>query len=90
MEEHKNGDMEELIEDLQDSGTFHSEEGTVPLETAIAKVRIDVDNALQQILAESQIPLFLFDYIVTSVLADIRKADLDMIRAGIMHMKDGE
>lgn len=52
----------------------------ISLEVLMAKVRADVDGCLEKILSESNLPLFLFDYVVTSVLADIRKADVDMLR----------
>lgn len=70
--------MENIEEALKINGTF--EPADVPLEFALAKVRNDVDTALQTILEQSQLPLFLFDYVITSVLADIRKADADTTR----------
>lgn len=91
--EQKTGTAEELLKDLKENGKVTIATGSIPLDRVLAKVRIDVDNALQQLLEQSQLPLFLFDYVVTSVLADIRKADLDVLRtqnldAKILDMKE--
>lgn len=72
----KTGTVEELQKDLAECG-FHPQK---PLDVAMAEARAQIDNALQGILQGSGLPLYLFDYLVTSVLADIRKADLDTMR----------
>lgn len=77
----KSGTLEDLQEDMKQCG-FHSDDTQPSLDCVMASARIDIDNALREILAKSELPLFLFDYLVTSVQADIRKADLDAIRAG--------
>ena len=79
----RHGTFEDFKKDMEQCG-FHStaDEVEIPLESALAKTRIAIDNAMQKILVESQLPIFLFDYLVTSVLCDIRKADLDTLRSG--------
>lgn len=56
---------------------------TALMENVMASTRMKIDNAMQTILQESGLPLYLFDYLVTSVQADIRKADMDLLRASI-------
>lgn len=75
---HKSGTLEELKKDMEQCG-FHPDPAC-SLEAGMAKARMQIDIALAQILQESGLPLFLFDYLVTSVQSDIRKADLDTIR----------
>lgn len=77
MPEEKSGTLEELQEDMKQCG-FHEEKP--PLESTMALARIKIDDALRGILAESDLPLYLFDYLITSVQSDIRKADLDTER----------
>lgn len=78
---HKSGTLEELQKDMAECG-FHPDEiqNTVPLEMMMAKAKIQLDSAVQQILQESGLPLYLFDYLIASVQADIRKADNDLLR----------
>ena len=78
--EHKTGTTEEFMEDAKNCG-FHPVEPS--LEAILATARMEIDNSMQDILARSKLPLYLFDYLVMSVLADIRKADLDMIRMSL-------
>lgn len=81
--EHKTGTMQELMEDVKQCGFYPdkpTDESEVRLDITMAKTKLQVDEAMQNILASSGLPLYLFDYIVTSVLSDIRKADLDTIR----------
>lgn len=80
--EKRAGTIEDLKHDIENSG-FHPEP---PLEIVMAKTRMQIDDALTKILQESRLPLFLYDYLITSVQNDIRKADLDMLRVG----KEGE
>lgn len=79
MPEEKSGTLEELQEDMKQCG-FHNTAEDVPLEIKITQARVQVDNLFQQILVETGLPLYLFDYVVTNVLADIRKADADTTR----------
>ena len=88
MRQEKHGTLEELKEDIKNSG-FHQDVQPA-LETVLAQTRMQIDNALTDILSKSGLPLFLFDYLISSVQNDIRKADLDMIRAGIMTEKSEE
>lgn len=74
----KTGTLEELKADMEQCGFYPD---TPPLESTMALARIKIDNALRGILTESNLPLYLFDYLITSVQADIRKADLDTERA---------
>lgn len=84
--EKRTGTIEDLKRDIENSG-FHEQP---PLETVVARTRMQIDDALTKILAESGLPLFLFDYLITSVQNDIRKADLDMMRVGQEGVKDGD
>ena len=83
--EEKSGTLEELQEDMKQCG-FHTVEdtdpsiGELPLDVRITQARLQIDDIFQKILTDSKLPLYLFDYIVTSVLADIRKADADTLR----------
>ena len=79
MKEERSGTLEDLQRDIENSG-FQP-----PLETVLAETRMKIDDALSGILAESKLPLFLFDYLITSVQNDMRKADLDMIRMGTVN-----
>ena len=81
--EKKTGTMEDLKKDMEECG-FYPDNPQPPLEAVMADARMKIDNALQSILAESKLPLFLFDYLITSVQCDIRKADLDTIRIANM------
>ena len=76
--EEKSGTLEELQEDMKQCG-FHTVE-ELPLDVRITQARLQIDDTFQKILMDSKLPLYLFDYIVTSVLADIRKADADTLR----------
>ena len=86
-EQQKKGTTEELMEDIKNCG-FHSVEPS--LEAILATARMEIDNSMQDILTRSKLPLYLFDYLVMSVLADIRKADLDTIRMNITTPVDKE
>lgn len=79
MKEERSGTLEDLQRDIENSGP------QPPLETILADTRMKIDEALSSILAESKLPLFLFDYLITSVQNDMRKADLDMIRMGAVN-----
>ena len=81
--EKKSGSLQELQQDIDQCG-LHPDTGQQPLEAAMAAARMKVDDALQGILQESHLPLYIFDYLVTSVLCDIRKADLDTLRLGMI------
>lgn len=85
MKEEKHGTLEELKEDIKNCGFHADSDMQVSLETLLAQTRIQIDTALTEILQKSGLPLFLFDYLISSVQNDIRKADLDVIRAGIMN-----
>lgn len=76
--EEKTGTVQELLEDVKECGFHPTEEP--PLEVRLTQARLQIDEAFQQILQQSGLPLVLFDYAVTSVLADIRKADADTLR----------
>jgi hypothetical protein len=76
--EEKTGTIEELHADMKQCG-FHKADD-VPLEVKMSQVRLQVDDMFQRMLVESELPLYLFDYVVMSVLADIRKADADTAR----------
>lgn len=89
MPEEKSGTLEELQADMKQCG-FHPDETESQLEGLMALTRMKIDNALQEILAESNLPLFLFDYLITSVQSDIRKADLDTTRVSRMRKVEGE
>ena len=84
MPEEKSGTLEELQKDMKQCG-FHNTAEDVPLEIKITQTRVQVDNLFQQILVETGLPLYLFDYVVTNVLADIRKADADTTRLSNYH-----
>jgi hypothetical protein len=86
-EQRKTGTAEEFAEDVKKCG-FHPVEPS--LEAILATARMEIDNSMQDILTRSKLPLYLFDYLVMSVLADIRKADLDAIRMNIMPPVDKE
>lgn len=62
----------------------------ISLETLMACTRNDVDNCLQKILERSRLPLFLFDYVVMSVVADIRKADMDTLRINAVNDRSNQ
>lgn len=79
MKEERSGTLEDLQRDIENSGP------QPPLETILADTRMKIDEALSSILAESKLPLFLFDYLISSVQNDMRKADLDMIRMGTVN-----
>lgn len=79
MKEERSGTLEDLQRDIENSGP------QPPLETTLADARMKIDEALSSILAESKLPLFLFDYLISSVQNDMRKADLDMIRMGTVN-----
>ena len=82
----KEGTVKELAEDIKACGFYPEEpaktksDAEIPIEQAIAKTKLELDASIQEILSHSGLPLYLFDYLVTSVLADIRKADLDILR----------
>lgn len=82
----KEGTVKELAEDIKACGFYPEEpaennvESEIPIEQAIAKTKLELDASIQEILSHSGLPLYLFDYLITSVLADIRKADLDILR----------
>lgn len=82
----KEGTVKELAEDIKACGFYPEEpaetktEAEIPIEQAIAKTKLELDASIQEILSHSGLPLYLFDYLITSVLADIRKADLDILR----------
>ena len=84
--EKRTGTLEDLKRDIENCG-FHP---APPLETVVARTRMQIDDALTKILAESGLPLFLFDYLITSVQNDIRKADLDMMRVGKEGAENGD
>lgn len=84
--EKRAGTIEDLKRDIENSG-FHPDP---PLEAVMAQARMQIDDALAKILAESKLPLFLFDYLISSVQNDIRKADLDIIRAMVPEKKENE
>jgi len=70
----KTGTKEEFLEDMKNCG-FHQEPTTAQ---KMAYARMKIDDALQSILAESGLDLYLFDCLITSVQNDIRKAALDL------------
>lgn len=76
--EEKTGTIQEFIEDTKECGFHPTEE--LPLEVRLTQARLQIDEAFQKILTDSKLPLSIFDYVVTSVLADIRKADADTLR----------
>lgn len=76
--EEKTGTLEELQEDMKQCG-FHKADD-VPLEVKMSQARLQVDDVFQRILMDTGLPLHLFDYVVMSVMADIRKADADTSR----------
>lgn len=82
VKETKTGTLEELQKDLDACGFYPEPEPERTLDSIMSATRIKLDNAIQSILMESGLPLYLFDLLITSVQNDIRKADLDMIRAG--------
>jgi hypothetical protein len=84
MTEQKTGTVEEFMDDLKNCG-FH-ETAEPSLESIMAVARAEIDTAMQDILARSKLPLYLFDYLIISVLADIRKADIDSVRINKMSM----
>lgn len=86
--ETKTGTIEDFQKDLDSCGFYPEPE--LPLDAQMAATRIRLDEAIQQILAESGLPLFLFDYLIASVQNDIRKADADMIRAACTHPPNTE
>ena len=69
-----------LEEAQQNCGFEAAEPQTRSLESILALTRLKLDNAIQAILAESGLPLYLFDYLISSVQNDIRKADADVLR----------
>ena len=79
MKEERSGTLEDLQRDIANSGPQPL------LETVLAETRMKIDDALSSILAESKLPLFLFDYLITSVQNDMRMADLNMIRMGAVN-----
>lgn len=81
--EEKTGTIQEFIEDAKNCGFHPTEE--LPLEVRLTRARLQIDEAFQKILTDSKLPLSVFDYVVTSVLADIRKADADTIRLSNYH-----
>lgn len=83
MRTEKTGTLEELKKDIENSGIHLDPDPQPPLEVILAQTRMRIDEALTKILTEAGIPLFLFDYLISSVQNDIRKADLDLIRSGI-------
>ena len=72
----KTASMEEFERDLKECG-LHP---LPPLEVVMAETRMQIDEALSNILERSGLPLYLFDYLLTSVQNDMRKADLDTMR----------
>ena len=90
--EFKTGTIEELNEDLKTCG--FKEEPIAPvqinLEGAMAIARTKLDTAVRNILSESGLSLSLFDYVATSVLADIRKADIDTLRINNLSTKSAQ
>lgn len=78
--EYKSGTEEELKKDLESCGFYQQDASEVSLEVALALTRTKLDTVIRNVLAESGLSLSLFDYVLTSVLADIRKADADTIR----------
>ena len=82
--EQKTGTIEEFEEDVKKCGFYPDNSIYAPLESSIAATRHKVDTAMQQILAESGLPLSLFDLIIDSVQKDIRKADIDILRMNMM------
>ena len=77
----KHGTPEDLQKDLAECG-FH-EDKQRPLETVMAETRIRLDQELQKILAESGLPIYLFTYLLTDIENDMRKADMDVMRANV-------
>ncbi len=88
--EQKSGTIEEFNEDVKKCGFYPDNSLYAPLEASIAMTRHKVDTALQQILAESGLPLSLFDMIIDSVQNDIRKADIDVMRMNMMPAPETE
>lgn len=82
--EQKSGTVEEFEADVKKCGFYPDNSLYASLEASIAMTRHKVDTAMQQILAESGLPLSLFDMVIDSVQNDIRKADLDVIRMNMM------
>lgn len=80
--ETKTGTIEEFQKDLDTCGFYPESEPEQTLDNIMSATRIKLDNVIQSILMESGLPLYLFDLLITSVQNDIRKADLDMMRAG--------
>ncbi len=90
MAEQKTGTIEEFEEDVKKCGFYPDNSLYAPLEASISMTRHKVDTALQQILAESGLPLSLFDLIIDSVQKDIRKADIDVMRMNMISVPKTE
>lgn len=88
--EYKSGTEEELQKDLESCGVYKYDASEVSLEVALALTRTKLDTTIRSILVESGLSLSLFDYVLTSVLADIRKADADTIRMNSIPTKKVE
>ena len=78
--EYKQGTEEELQKDLETCGAYQYDSSEVDLETAFALTRAKLDVTIRNIISESGLSLSLFDYVLMSIMADIRKADADTLR----------
>lgn len=75
----KTGTKEELEKDLAES-VFH-EEKRDPLEVTMARTRLQLDGTIQQILADSGLPIYLFLFLMKDIENDMREADMHVFRA---------
>ena len=83
----KHGTEEELRRDLDSCG-FREFATPMDVETAMALTRTKLDTTIRKIIGESGLSLSLFDYVLTSVLSDIRKADADTQRINSLGTKE--
>lgn len=74
----KSGTIEDLQKDMEESRLEPFP--MVPLEIAMAVTREKLDTSIREILEQSGLSIYLFDYCLQSVMADVRKADQDQIR----------
>lgn len=83
----REGTKEELEKDLESSG-FHEERE--PLEVTLARTRLQLDDAVQHILADSGLPIYLFIFLMKDIENDMREADMNVVRARMTRRKEGK
>ena len=89
--EQKTGTFEDLQKDLDDCGFKESPiQLEANVESVMAIARMKLDTAVRNILNESGLSLSLFDYVIMSVIADIRKADADNMAINTMSIRPME